>query len=112
MQPTQAFHASTAPVPHGTEGAPPVGSDRVPALHRAPSAGAVRPTSTVGGDNPARTTGVGKVLLAHELGTLDAVRPWIGGAIPERRTPRTLSPAAELGRERGHAPDEHLKEPF
>lgn len=64
-----------------------------------PPTGAVRLTSTVGGRNPAHATGVGKVLLAHELGTLDAVRQWLGEAPLERRTPRTLYTAAELHRE-------------
>lgn len=64
-----------------------------------PPTGTVRLTSTVGGRNPAHATGVGKALLAHELGTLDAVRQWIGEAPLERRTPRTLCTAEELHRE-------------
>lgn len=41
-------------------------------VHRAkadPPTGSVRLASAVGGRNPAQATGVGKVLLAHELGT-------------------------------------------
>ncbi|MFF7070761.1 IclR family transcriptional regulator [Streptomyces pseudovenezuelae] len=82
-----------------------------------PPTGAVRLTSTVGGRNPAHATGVGKVLLAHELGTLDAVRRWVGTARPARRTPRTLCTAAELHRElretreRGYALDDQENEP-
>ncbi|WP_405514297.1 IclR family transcriptional regulator [Streptomyces canus] len=81
-----------------------------------PPTGAVRLTSTVGGRNPAHATGVGKVLLAHELGTLDAVRQWLGEAPLERRTPRTLYTAAELHRElratreRGYALDDQENE--
>lgn len=82
-----------------------------------PPTGAVRLTSTVGGRNPAHATGVGKVLLAHELGTLDAVRRWIGQAPLQRRTPRTLCTAEELlgelraTRERGYALDDQENEP-
>ncbi|WP_349817392.1 IclR family transcriptional regulator [Streptomyces sp. TUS-ST3] len=88
-------------------------------VHRAkadPPTGAVRLTSTVGGRNPAHATGVGKALLAHELGTLDAVRRWIGETPLERRTPRTLCTAEELHaelratRERGHALDDQENE--
>jgi DNA-binding IclR family transcriptional regulator len=81
-----------------------------------PPTGAVRLTSTVGGRNPAHATGVGKVLLAHELGTLDAVRRWIGEVPPARRTPRTLCTAEELHRElratreRGYALDDQENE--
>ncbi|MEU0943551.1 IclR family transcriptional regulator [Streptomyces canus] len=82
-----------------------------------PPTGAVRLTSTVGGRNPAHATGVGKVLLAHELGTLDAVRRWIGEVPPARPTPRTLCTAEELHRElrdtreRGYAVDDQENEP-
>ncbi|MFC8342854.1 IclR family transcriptional regulator [Streptomyces sp. NPDC057280] len=81
-----------------------------------PPAGAVRLTSTVGGRNPAHATGVGKVLLAHELDTLDAVRQWIGGTPLERRTPQTLCTAEELHRaleatrQRGYAVDDQENE--
>ncbi|SPF04802.1 IclR family transcriptional regulator [Streptomyces sp. MA5143a] len=61
-----------------------------------PPTGAVRLTSTIGGRNPAHSTGVGKVLLAQELTSLAEVRAWIGDVPPERRTPRTLCTAADL----------------
>ncbi|MCW8381838.1 IclR family transcriptional regulator [Streptomyces justiciae] len=81
-----------------------------------PPTGAVRLTSTVGGRNPAHATGVGKVLLAHELDTLDAVRQWIGGTPLERRTPQTpctaeeLHRALETTRQRGYAVDDQENE--
>ncbi|MFK4100469.1 IclR family transcriptional regulator [Streptomyces sp. NPDC019531] len=81
-----------------------------------PPTGAVRLTSTVGGRNPAHATGVGKLLLAQELGTLDAVRQWIGASPLKRRTPRTLCTAEELHRElrtigeRGYALDDQENE--
>ncbi|MFI0512078.1 IclR family transcriptional regulator [Streptomyces sp. WSLK1-5] len=81
-----------------------------------PPTGAVRLTSTVGGRNPAHATGVGKMLLAHELGALDTVRRWIGEVPLERRTPRTLCTAEELHRElrdtreRGYALDDQENE--
>ncbi|MFJ7773045.1 IclR family transcriptional regulator [Streptomyces sp. NPDC097107] len=82
-----------------------------------PPTGAVRLTSTVGGRNPAHTTGVGKLLLAHELRTLHEVETWIGDGALERRTPRTNCTAAELYaefgaiRERGYALDDQENEP-
>lgn len=81
-----------------------------------PPTGAVRLTSTVGGRNPAHTTGVGKLLLAHELGTLDQVKRWVGDRPLVRRTPQTLCTAAELHhdlratRERGYALDDQENE--
>jgi IclR family acetate operon transcriptional repressor len=81
-----------------------------------PPTGAVRLTSTVGGRNPAHATGVGKLLLAHELDTLDAVRRWIGARPLERKTPRTLCTARDLHRdlratrERGYALDDQENE--
>jgi DNA-binding IclR family transcriptional regulator len=82
-----------------------------------PPTGAVRLTSTVGGRNPAHVTGVGKLLLAHELGTREEVDAWIGDAPLERRTPRTLCTAAALHhelqvtRERGYGLDDQENEP-
>ncbi|MFI6935388.1 IclR family transcriptional regulator [Streptomyces sp. NPDC050287] len=81
-----------------------------------PPTGAVRLTSTVGGRNPAHATGVGKVLLAHQLGTLEEVAAWIGDSPLVRRTPRTLCTAAGLyrdlraTRERGYAVDDQENE--
>ncbi|MER6325301.1 IclR family transcriptional regulator [Streptomyces coelicoflavus] len=81
-----------------------------------PPTGAVRLTSTVGGRNPAHTTGVGKLLLAHRLTTFDEVEAWVGDATLERRTPQTLCTAADLHRdlratrERGYALDDQENE--
>ncbi|MER5211718.1 IclR family transcriptional regulator [Streptomyces sp. NPDC002838] len=81
-----------------------------------PPSGAVRLTSTVGGRNPAHTTGVGKLLLAQELGTLDQVEAWIGDTPLVRRTPRALCTPEALHRElraireRGHALDDQENE--
>ncbi|MFF4506782.1 IclR family transcriptional regulator [Streptomyces sp. NPDC001401] len=82
-----------------------------------PPSGAVRLTSTVGGRNPAHATGVGKLLLAHRLETLEEVEAWIGGSALERRTPRTLCTADDLHRdlrtirERGFSLDDQENEP-
>ncbi|SEB58525.1 IclR family transcriptional regulator [Streptomyces melanosporofaciens] len=82
-----------------------------------PPTGAVRLTSTVGGRNPAYTTGVGKLLLAQELRSLADVEAWIGDDTLERRTPRTRCTAAalhqefETTRERGYALDDQENEP-
>lgn len=81
-----------------------------------PPSGAVRLTSTVGGRNPAYCTGVGKLLLAHRLGSLAAVESWIGDGSLARRTPQTLCTAEELNREleeirlRGYAVDDQENE--
>ncbi|MEU1300674.1 IclR family transcriptional regulator [Streptomyces shenzhenensis] len=81
-----------------------------------PPTGSVRLTSTVGGRNPAHLTGVGKLLLAQELPTLEAVRQWVGDKPLVRRTPRSLCTAEELHqaleatRERGYAMDDEESE--
>ncbi|MFF1719140.1 IclR family transcriptional regulator [Streptomyces sviceus] len=89
-------------------------------VHRAkvePPEAAVRPTSTVGGRNPADATVAGKVPPAQESGTLDAVRRWVDGVSLERPTPRTRCTAEELcrslrdTRERGYALDDQENEP-
>lgn len=83
-----------------------------------PSGGAVRLTSTVGGRNPAHCTAIGRLLLAHQLRDLDAVRAWVAEAPLERRTPHTLVTADELHatfaeiRARGYAVDDQANEPF
>ncbi|SEP98697.1 transcriptional regulator [Streptomyces sp. yr375] len=93
--------------------------DRREVVYRAkvdPPAGAVRLTSTVGGRNPAHATGVGKLLLTHQLDTLADVEAWIGDSPLERRTPRTLHTAHDLHRElrtiraKGHACDDQENE--
>ncbi|TDD68956.1 IclR family transcriptional regulator [Jiangella aurantiaca] len=81
-----------------------------------PPSGAARLTSTVGGRNPAHSTGVGKLLLAHRLTTPDAVAAWAAEAPLERRTARTRTTVAELRdelatiRERGYALDDEENE--
>ncbi|WP_030678908.1 IclR family transcriptional regulator [Streptomyces cellulosae] len=81
-----------------------------------PPTGAVRLTSTVGGRNPAHATGVGKILLAHQLGTVEEIGAWIGDSPLVRRTPRTLGTATDLHhdlratRERGYALDDQENE--
>jgi IclR family acetate operon transcriptional repressor len=81
-----------------------------------PSGGAVRLTSTVGGRNPAHCTAIGKVLLAHRLTDLDAVRAWLLGAGPPTRAPLPTAEdfAAELVevRARGYAVDDQANEPW
>lgn len=82
-----------------------------------PFAGAVRLTSTVGGRNPAHCTGVGKVLLASRLRTLEEIEEWIGGRTLEQRTANSPTSATELHaclietRERGYAVDDQENEP-
>lgn len=82
-----------------------------------PPSGAVRLTSTVGGRNWAHTTAVGKLLLAHELRTLEQVEAWIADTPLVRRTPNTRCTAADLHadfeaiRERGYALDDEENEP-
>ncbi|MFF0225826.1 IclR family transcriptional regulator [Streptomyces sp. NPDC004629] len=81
-----------------------------------PPSGAVRLTSTVGGRNPAHSTAVGKLLLAHRLPTSEAVRDWVGDDPLARRTDRTRCTAEdlhqefELIRERGYAVDDQENE--
>lgn len=64
-----------------------------------PPTGAARLTSTVGGRNPAHSTAVGKLLLAHTLPDRVAVDDWLGGRELPRFTERTLTTAAELDAE-------------
>ncbi|GAA0241359.1 IclR family transcriptional regulator [Cryptosporangium japonicum] len=81
-----------------------------------PPSGAVRLTSTIGGRNPAHATGVGKLLLAYRLDSLDAVRDWVGDEPLVRRTANTLGDADDLfrelrrSRERGYAVDDQENE--
>ena len=81
-----------------------------------PPTGAVRLTSTIGGRNPAHTTGVGKVLLARQLVSAVDVERWTGDSPLEPRTPRTLVMAADLHREltatreRGYGVDDQENE--
>ncbi|NEN04972.1 IclR family transcriptional regulator [Diaminobutyricibacter tongyongensis] len=81
-----------------------------------PTSGAVRLSSTIGGRNPAHSTGVGKALLATRLHSLADVEAWIGDRTLEQRTPRTATSAPELHRrlaetrERGFAVDDQENE--
>lgn len=81
-----------------------------------PPAGAVRLTSTIGGRNPAHSTGVGKMLLAHRLRTREQIANWIGEGGLERRTPQTRCTVDDLHRElqetreRGYATDDQENE--
>lgn len=81
-----------------------------------PLLGAVRLTSTIGGRNPAHSTGVGKALLAARLHTLSQVEAWIGGRRLEERTPNTATTSRELHsrlmltREQGFAVDDQENE--
>lgn len=61
-----------------------------------PPVGALRLSSIIGGRNPAHATGVGKLLLAEALTTLESVRRWIGDQPLERRTPNTRCEAKRL----------------
>jgi len=78
--------------------------------------GAVRLTSTIGGRNPAHSTGVGKILLAHRLPAYEDVVAWIGAAELPRRTPQTRCTIQDLhrdlqrARERGYATDDQENE--
>jgi DNA-binding IclR family transcriptional regulator len=82
-----------------------------------PPYGALRLTSTVGGRNPAHSTAVGKLLLAHALPDDDAVAAWVGDRVLARRTPQTRTTAAALAAElratraRGYAVDDQENEP-
>ncbi|MEU7900136.1 IclR family transcriptional regulator [Nonomuraea sp. NPDC049152] len=81
-----------------------------------PPSGPVRLTSTVGGRNPAHSTGVGKLLLAWALPDDAAVAAWAREVALERRTPRTKVTVEELCaelaavRERGCAVDDQENE--
>ncbi|MFE3449869.1 IclR family transcriptional regulator [Nonomuraea sp. NPDC059194] len=81
-----------------------------------PPSGPVRLTSTVGGRNPAHSTGVGKLLLAWALPDDAAVAAWARQAPLERLTPRTKASVEELCaelatvRERGCAVDDQENE--
>lgn len=81
-----------------------------------PPHGAVRLTSVIGGRNPAHATAVGKLLLAHQLPTRDAVAEWVGEHVLERRTAVTrctvdgLHEELEFARLHGYAVDNQENE--
>jgi IclR family acetate operon transcriptional repressor len=82
-----------------------------------PPYGALRLTSTVGGRNPAHSTGVGKLLLSYALPDDDAVATWIGNRVLDRCTKHTRTTAEALAadlrttRARGYAVDDQENEP-
>jgi IclR family acetate operon transcriptional repressor len=81
-----------------------------------PPSGAVRLTSTIGGRNPAHCTGVGKLLLAHQLRSHADLAAWVGATELERRTPQTRCTVEDLyrdlqvTRQRGYATDDQENE--
>jgi IclR family transcriptional regulator, acetate operon repressor len=66
-----------------------------------PPRGAIKLTSTVGGRNPAHSTGIGKLLLAFQLRDLNAVESWVGSEPLVRRTENTRTTAKALHEELG-----------
>jgi DNA-binding IclR family transcriptional regulator len=82
-----------------------------------PPTGALRLTSTVGGRNPAHSTGVGKLLLSYALPDGAAVAAWVGDRVLTARTEHTLTTAGALAaeldavRRRGYAVDDQENEP-
>jgi IclR family transcriptional regulator, acetate operon repressor len=81
-----------------------------------PPGGAIKLTASVGGRNPAHSTAVGKLLLAHALRTDAEVRAWVRtGGLPAR-TDRTITRSAAFVRElatiraRGYATDDEENE--
>jgi IclR family transcriptional regulator, acetate operon repressor len=81
-----------------------------------PPTGTVRLSSTVGGRNPAHSTGVGKALLAYHLPTHQDVVAWTAAEKLSRRTSQTRCTAQDLHRdlqetrERGYATDDQENE--
>ncbi|MFI5896345.1 IclR family transcriptional regulator [Actinoplanes sp. NPDC051513] len=81
-----------------------------------PPEGAFRLSSVVGGRNPAHTTAVGKLLLAHRLYSLQEVRDWIGDQPLPAPTSNSITTAeglhAELERtrDRGYGLDDQENE--
>jgi DNA-binding IclR family transcriptional regulator len=82
-----------------------------------PAVGGLKLTSTIGGRNPAHTTAVGKLLLAHVLPNLEAVQAWIGDRPLEKRTAHSVCTATALheqldtARRQGYAVDDEENEP-
>ncbi|MEQ3552639.1 IclR family transcriptional regulator [Pseudonocardia nematodicida] len=81
-----------------------------------PPVGAVRLTSTIGGRNPAHSTAVGKLLLAHRLRTRADVAGWSRGHELVERTSRTrctvdaIHAELQLARSRCFATDDQENE--
>lgn len=82
-----------------------------------PAAGSVRLTSYIGGRNPARSTAMGKVILAHRLPTTADALSWAADNPVEQRTAQTLTSDAAWAedlvrvREQGYAVDDQENEP-
>lgn len=64
-----------------------------------PPTGAIKLSSTIGGRNPAHSTGVGKLLLSYSLLNEDAIRIWLGDRLLERRTDQTKVTVEDLHEE-------------
>ena len=82
-----------------------------------PAAGSIRLTSYIGGRNPARSTAMGKVILAERLVTTADAIEWASLHPVEQRTPHTLTSDAKWAediarvREQGFAVDDQENEP-
>ncbi len=93
------------------------GSDVVYRAKVDPVAGSVRLTSYIGGRNPARSTAMGKVILAQRLATTAEALRWAGDHPVEQKTANTLTSdrkwAEDIARVRqqGYAVDDQENEP-
>lgn len=82
-----------------------------------PAAGSIRLTSYIGGRNPARSTAMGKAILAPHLPTAAEALQWARDHPVEQRTSHTLTSDAEWAddiarvREQGFAVDDEENEP-
>ncbi len=92
------------------------GKDIVYRAKMDPPSGAVRLTSVIGGRNPAYRTAVGKALVSMRLTDLAGITEWVRAFPLERKTPNTLTTAAQLhadftlARQRGFAVDDEENE--
>jgi DNA-binding IclR family transcriptional regulator len=94
------------------------GADVIYVAKVAPPDVGFKMAATVGGRQPAHSTALGKVLLAHALRDAGEVERFVADHGPLRKkTPRTLTTARTLGRElaatrkRGYALDDQENEP-
>ena len=82
-----------------------------------PAAGSIRLTSYIGGRNPARSTAMGKAILAQHLATTAEALQWAGDHPVDQRTPRTLTSDKQWAediarvRDQGFAVDDQENEP-
>jgi IclR family acetate operon transcriptional repressor len=93
------------------------GADVIYVARVAPPDVGFKMAATIGGRQPAHSTALGKVLLAHALRGGGDVERFVAGHGPlQKRTPRTLTTARALGRElaaireRGYALDDQENE--